>query len=82
MKKFKPYANEADVRQVGGLQIENRLDRITLAGDLDLTLDRGGLAHARELKRLLDDIVAHLEARDLPETLPAPPVRTVKNPFA
>jgi hypothetical protein len=78
---FVPYANEADVLQLGGLTIENRLDRITLAGDVDLTADQAGLALARALHRLLGDVVAALEAQPLPQTLPAPDVKTVDNPF-
>jgi hypothetical protein len=38
-KKFTPYANEADVIEVGNLMLENRLDRITISGDVDLTVD-------------------------------------------
>jgi hypothetical protein len=78
---FVPFANEADVLQVGDLAIENRLDRITLAGDVDLTLDKQGLAKAKLLHRLLADVVAKLEAAELPDTLPAPVVKTVDNPF-
>lgn len=81
-KKFVPYANEADVLQIGGLTIENRLDRITIDGDIDLTLDRKGLANARALQALLGAVVAELEGRkDLPATLPAPDVKKVANPF-
>jgi hypothetical protein len=81
-KKFVPYANEADVLKIGGLTIENRLDRITIDGDIDLTLDRKGLANARSLHELLGAIVAELEGRqDLPATLPAPEVKKVANPF-
>ena len=78
---FVPYANEADVLQLGGLTIENRLDRITIAGDIDLTADRAGLAHAHLLHRLLGDIVAALEAQDLPAALPPPRIDRVENPF-
>lgn len=81
-KKLNPYANEADVLQIGGLTIENRLDRITIAGDIDLTLDQPGLAQARELHELLGAVVAKLEGQqDLPAKLPAPKVRKVANPF-
>ena len=82
MAKFIPYANEADVLQIGNLMVENRLDRITLSGDVDLTLDKVGLAHAKTLKNLLDDVVRALEARTLPDKLPPPVVGTVPNPFA
>jgi len=80
---FKPYANEADVLTIGRLTIENRLDRITISGDIDLTADQAGLAAARDLHRLLGDVVKHLEAQqDLPKQLPPPAVETVDNPFA
>jgi len=80
---FAPFANEADVLEVGRLMVENRLDRITVSGDVDLTADRQGLTAARLLHQLLGQVVASLEARpDLPEHLPAPSVETVKNPFA
>ena len=80
---FIPYANEADVLTIGGLTIENRLDRITVSGDIDLTADQAGLAHASALHRLLGDVVKQLEARkDLPQQLPPPAVATVDNPFA
>jgi hypothetical protein len=79
---FTPYANEADVLQVGGLTIENRLDRITIDGDIDLTMDQAGLEHARELYQLLGKAVAKLEAqRDLPAQLPAAKVDKAANPF-
>ncbi len=81
MSQFVPYENEADVLQIGGLSIENRLDRITISGDLDLTLDQAGLARARELHALLAAVLARLEAAPLPKRLPPPAVQTVANPF-
>ena len=83
---FVPFANEADVIGIGDLTLENRLDRITIAGDVDLTADVAGLAHARRLHAVLGEIVAALEARasagELPEQLPPPEVKTIDNPFA
>lgn len=76
-----PYENEADVVEVGNLMLENRLDRITISGDVDLTADKEGLARARLLHDLLGRIVAGLEAKDLPDRLPPPDVQTVANPF-
>jgi hypothetical protein len=80
-RSFVPFANEADVLHVGKLAIENRLDRITLNGDVDLTADQQGLALARQLHELLGQVVAKLEGQALPERLPAPQVKTVDNPF-
>ncbi|TFW35395.1 hypothetical protein E4O92_02120 [Massilia horti] len=79
---FEPFANEADVLHVGNLTLENRLDRISLSGDLDLTADRQGLAAARILHELLGQVVAKLEAQALPDRLPPPDVKTVNNPFS
>lgn len=78
---FAPYANEADVLQVGNLMLENRLDRVTISGDVDLTADRPGLEMARLLHRQLGAIVAALEGQDLPPALPPPLVGKVDNPF-
>lgn len=81
MSKFVPYANEADVLNIGRLSIENRLDRITISGDVDLTADQAGLADARALHALLGEVVARLEAQQLPPRLPPPVTKTVSNPF-
>jgi hypothetical protein len=79
---FVPYANEADVIEIGHLMLENRLDRITISGDVDLTADKPGLEAARRLHALLGEVVASLEKRDLPDRLPPPHIETVDNPFA
>lgn len=80
-KKFVPYANESDVLHIGSLSVENRLDRISLSGDIDLTRDQQGLALAQQLQKLLADVVAELEKQELPKELPPPEVGTVDNPF-
>jgi hypothetical protein len=83
MGEFKPYANEADVVTVGDLSVENRLDRVTLQGDVELTKDRRGLALARHLKAVLDATVRALEAdKALPEVVEVVKPQSVKNPFA
>ena len=79
---FTPFANEADVAGIGDLMLENRVDRITISGDVDLTADVPGLDKARRLHALLGEIVAALEARELPDALPPPEVKTIDNPFA
>ena len=68
---------------IGGLTVENRTDRVSLYGSLDLTRDKEGLGRARRLRALLDEVVRALEGEeDLPDEVPAPkrPER-VKNPF-
>ncbi|WP_424138525.1 hypothetical protein [Roseomonas chloroacetimidivorans] len=81
---FVPYANEVATMRLGQMTLENRVDRVSLYGSLDLTRDKVGLAQARRLRALLEATVAALEAEGdkLPDR-----VRTgehtdqVKNPF-
>ena len=82
MEHFKPYASESDVIRIGALEIENRVDRVTLTGDVVLTCDQAGLALAKELQALLGQVVKALEDEEkLPEKVPVKPVQVVKNPF-
>jgi len=83
MSHFNPYANESDVIRIGALEIENRTDRISLTGDVVLTRDQAGLALAKELQALLDQVVGALEAgQPLPERVELKPAKEVKNPFS
>ena len=81
-QEFKPYANESDVLRIGDLEIENRIDRVSLTGDVVLTRDQVGLAMAKELQSLVGRIVKALEAeKQLPESVELKAAVTVKNPF-
>ena len=82
MSDFKPYANESDVIRIGALEIENRIDRVSLTGDVVLTRDKAGLALARELHTLLSQVVKALQDEEkLPEVVDLKPAQVVKNPF-
>jgi hypothetical protein len=81
MSKFTPFADESSTFAIGKLNVENRLDRVSLFGDLDLTLDQRGLEQAKTLQLLINRVVEELESRTLPEVLPAAPVVKVSNPF-
>jgi hypothetical protein len=79
-----PFADEAASTSVGDLTIENRLDRVSLYGSLDLTRDRQGLENAQRLRTLLEAIVKVLEGEGdrLPEKGKGKPdVTRVPNPF-
>jgi hypothetical protein len=83
MASMKPYADDATSLQIGELTLENGQDCVAVYGNLDLTRDRAGLAHARALKAVLDEIVRLLEADPhLPSRVPpAKAPKQVKNPF-
>ena len=82
MSDFKPYANESDVIRIGALEIENRIDRVSLTGDVVLTRDKAGLALATELLALMEQVVKTLEAeKQLPDAVEILAAKVVKNPF-
>ena len=63
--------------------IENRLDRVSITGDLVITKDQAGLVLAKDLQALVGRMVKALEAEpQLPQTVALKPVESVKNPFA
>ncbi len=56
------FKNESETRIIHDLNIENRLDRVSLHGSVDITHDAAGLALALQLKAMLDGMVAVLSA--------------------
>jgi hypothetical protein len=79
---FRPYGNEEESLQIGDLTIENRVDRVSIYGSIDLTLDKQGLKHARQLQEILALTITELEKGTLPERIAVAEPETVKNPFA
>ena len=81
-KSFHAYQNESDSFTIGSdLTVENRLDRISIYGSIELTKDKHGLQKAYELKRIIDATIAELKNKDLPEHIEIAPVEMVENPF-
>jgi inhibitor of KinA sporulation pathway (predicted exonuclease) len=79
-----PFADEVSSTSFGDLTIENRLDRVSLYGSLDLTRDRRGLDDARRLQALLAKVVEVLEheGNRLPDKDQSKPnVTQARNPF-
>ena len=78
-----PFQNESEVVTLGNtLTIENRLDRVQIYGQIDLTKDKQGLEYAFELKRQIDTIVEHLKKQDLPDFIPENfTTKDIQNPF-
>lgn len=85
---MKVFQNESEVEQLGhegGLTFENRTDRISIYGQIDITRDLNGLALAKEMMSMLEDIVGFLSAERragmLPSQLEYKPLCEESNPF-
>ena len=80
--KFDPFANESDSLEISGLTIENRLDKVSIYGSIDITRDKKGLEAAQKIVTLLNSVVKQLGSEELPESIPPPKQEeVVKNPF-
>ena len=81
--KFDPFANESDSLEISGMTIENREDKVSVYGSIDITRDKKGLEAAKKMADLLNAVVKKLSSEKLPETIPPPKdADTVENPFA
>ncbi len=77
-----PFENEEEVITIQELTLENRLDRVSINGSVDITKDKQGLEYAFALKRQIDTIVEYLKKQDLPEKISVENVgKVVDNPF-
>lgn len=83
METIKPFDNEEESLQVGGITIENRLDRVSIYGSLDITRDKEGLERARQMKMVIDLVLKALESeKGLPDHIGGDSNEDVPNPFA
>jgi hypothetical protein len=79
---FKPYENGTESHAIHDLTLENDLDCVNLYGNLQLTKDQAGLAAAKALQALLNDVVNALEAEvNLPEKIQRAEADEIENPF-
>ncbi|MDD5053590.1 MAG: hypothetical protein PHO27_12715 [Sulfuricurvum sp.] len=79
---FMAFENETDALSVGGMSIENRLDRISIYGSLDITKDKSGLTDALVLKRVIDAAIDEMKRdKNLPEAIQTLKPEEVSNPF-
>ena len=77
-----PFANEEEVITIQELTLENRLDKVSIHGSVDITKDQQGLEYAFALKRQIDTIVEYLKKQALPEKIGVENIaKVVKNPF-
>lgn len=79
---FMAYENETDAFQIDNMNVENRLDRISIYGSLDITKDRHGLESALKLKRIIDASIDALKRdKNLPDQIEIRMPQNVPNPF-
>lgn len=77
-----PFANETDTCNIGNLVIENRIDRVSIYGRLEIGGNLAGQASVTAFKRLVDGIVAVLQAdKNLPKMVTIEEAKEVPNPF-
>ena len=81
-KSINPFKNESECLQIRDLTVENRTDRVSIFGSIDITRDKEGLAIARQLKHILDLTLTELEGENLPDRITLEPSESVKNPFS
>ena len=81
-KPFMAFQNESDEFTIDKLYAENRLDRISIYGSLDITKDKQGLKNALVLKRVIDAAVEELKRdKNLPDTIVINNPEMIENPF-
>lgn len=81
-QSFMAYENEVDSFQIEDLTVENRLDRISIYGSLELTKDHQGLESALKLKRIIDASIDALKRdKNLPDQIKIKETQNVQNPF-
>ena len=81
-KGFLAYENESDSFSIGDMTIENRHDKISIYGSLDITKDKDGLEYALKLKRIIDSSIDALKRdKNLPDKIEILEIESVTNPF-
>lgn len=79
---FKAYENDTASDAIYDLTLENQFDCVNIYGNLQLTKDQQGLAAAKKLQALLNDVVHTLEqTENLPEKIDRLDGEEVENPF-
>ena len=78
---IQPFQNEEEVITISELTIENRLDRVSIYGSVDITRDKQGQEYLFELKRQIDAIAEYLKNEELPDRVETIEPKEVDNPF-
>lgn len=79
---FKAFETATESHSIHDLTVENDVDRVNLYGNLQLTKDQAGLAAAKALQSILNNVISALEAEvDLPAQIETKNGNEVENPF-
>lgn len=78
---IQPFQNEEEVIIISELTIENRLDRVSIYGSVDITRDKQGLEYVLDLKRQIDAIAEYLKNEELPDRVETIGAKEVENPL-
>lgn len=77
------FENESEVAVIEDLTFENRTDRVSISGGIDITRDKIGFEKIRAIKKQIDAIAKKLEDEKelLPEKIEILEAKMVVNPF-
>ncbi|MDD5401098.1 MAG: hypothetical protein PHQ93_07930 [Sulfurimonas sp.] len=76
------FENESEVVIIEDLTFENRTDRVSISGGIDITRDKIGLEKICAIKRQIDAIAKKLEnEKELPDEIEVLTAKIVRNPF-
>jgi len=79
---IQPFQNEEESVVISELTIENRLDRVSIYGSVDITRDKQGQEYILDLKRQIDAIAEYLEKEELPDMVEVVEAKEVPNPLS
>lgn len=78
---IQPFQNEEESVTISELTVENRLDRVSVYGSVDITRDKQGYEYALDIKRQIDAIVEQMEKEELPDRVEVAVAKEVDNPL-
>lgn len=79
---FSAFKDDTASVDIGDLTFENNDQRVAIFGSINIGCDQQGLAQAKQLQAIINDMVSYLEQQDLPEQIETFMPKIVKNPFA
>ena len=82
LTSFMAFNDEFKTLAIGELTIENKVDKVSFYGSVDITKDKAGLAKALKLKRIIDSAIDEMKRdKNLPDHIEIKESDTVENPF-